>query len=153
MSFKKYLTILKLVYIALISSLAIISGVSFFVFFSSGAGMPDPIALPKYAILTVAVAALAGWTFTGKLLKKEKDIPLPQRLQSWYNYKVIRAGVLETIGMVGVVGAIVSHDAVYFLAPLFIASILVIVMPSDRRIQIDLELTSDEMDALRALDK
>ncbi|WP_339787173.1 hypothetical protein [uncultured Imperialibacter sp.] len=153
MTLKKYLTILRLVYISLMSTLALFTMVSFFVFFSGEGATIIPTGLPKYAILAVALATLAGWTFTGKLLKTDPNIPLQQRLQSWYNYKVIRGGVLETVGLIGVVGAIVTYDAMYFLAPVFIFAILFTVLPSERRIQIDLALSEEEMEELKKLNQ
>jgi len=153
MTLNKYLTILRLVYISLITSLVLFTLVSFFVFFSQNEPSTVPAGLPKYAIIAIALAALAGWTFTGKLLKTDPGIPLQQRMQSWYNYKVIRGAVLETIGMIGIVGSVVTYDPMYFLAPIFIATVLVTVMPSERRVQIDLGLSSEEMENLKKLNQ
>ncbi len=153
MTLKKYLTILRLVYISLISTLVLFTAVSFFVFFSIGGVTQAPVGLPKYAILTVTMAALAGWTFTGKLLKTDPTIPLQQRMQSWYNYKVIKGAVLESIGLVGVVATIITYDPLYFLAPIFIAGILFTVLPTERRVQIDLALSQEEIEELKKLNQ
>lgn len=153
MTLAKYLTILKLVYISLIASLAMFSLVSFFVFFSKEGSAVSTAGLPKYGILAVTFASLAGWTFTGKLLKTDRTIPLQQRLQSWYNYKVVRGVVLESVGMVGVVATVITNDPLYFLAPIFIAGILFTVLPSETRIRADLGLSADEMDELRQLNR
>lgn len=151
MTLKKYLVTLKLVYTSLIISLVSLGLVTVFVFHINNTAEVVISRTSKYAILAVVLAALALWTFTGKLLKKDPALPLKQRVQSWYIFRVVRGVVLESVGMTGIVASIVTSDAMYLIAPAFVVAILVISLPSEVKVVHELGLRSNEADELQTM--
>lgn len=151
MTLKKYLINLKLVHTALIFSLISLGLVAVFVFHINNTGEVFISQTSKYAILAVVLAALALWTFTGKLLRKDPSIPLKQRVQSWYIFRVVRGAVLESVGMTGIVASIVTSDEMYLIAPAFVTAILVVSLPSEEKVVYELGLPPEEAKELQTM--
>lgn len=151
MTLNKYLVTLKLVYITLIVSLLSIGLVAVFVFHLYEAEGVLQSRLSKYAILAIIAAALAFWTFSNKLLKKDPGIPLRQRVQSWYIFRVVRGAVLESIGMTGIVASIVTTDKMYLIAPVFVTGILAVSLPTELKLIHELGLSAEEVKELQTM--
>lgn len=144
MTLRKYLSTLKIVYIALMVSLVSIGLISFFVFHLNSPDVVFQSRISRYAILAIAAAALAIWSFTGKLLKKDPSVPLRQRVQSWYIFRVVRGAVLESVGMTGIVASVITSDQAYLLAPAFVVGVLAVSLPSPLKISHELGLSAEE---------
>ena len=151
MTLNKYLATLKLVYIALIVSLLSIGLVAVFVFHLYEAEGVLQNRISKYAILAIIAAALAFWTFSNKLLKKDPAIPLRQRVQSWYIFRVVRGAVLESVGMTGIVASIITTDKMYLIAPVFVTGILVASLPTEFKLVYELGLNTEEVKELQTM--
>jgi len=151
MTLNKILTTLKLIHMALASSLGMFAVVIFFVFFSEDAAKGALVEVPKYALMAVLTAILLSWVFSRKMLKKGSDIPLDKRLQGWYSFRIVRCALLESIGMFGVIATIFTSDTTFFVAPIFIGAILIISIPNETRLQLELALSHDEMEQAKKL--
>lgn len=147
----KFLTTLKLIHIALAISLGMFGAVIYFVFFGEGSTAGALVEVPKYVLMAALTVILLSWVFSSKMLKKGSDVPLDKRVLAWYNFRIVRCALLESIGMFGVIATIFTGDPTFFVAPVFIAAILVISIPNEARLQLELGLSHDEMEQAKKL--
>jgi len=151
MMLNKLLTTLKLIHIGLATSLGMFGAVVYFVFFSDSSAAGAIVEVPKYVLMAALSVILLSWVFSSKMLKKGSDIPLNKRVLAWYNFRIVRCALLESIGMFGIVATIFTGDTTFFVAPVFIAAILIISIPNEARLQLELSLGHDEMELAKKL--
>ncbi len=147
----RFLTTLRLIHIALATTLGMFGAVVYFVFFSDGSTTGAIVEVPKYVLMAALAVILLSWVFSSKMLKKGSDIPLDKRVLGWYNFRIVRCALLESIGMFGVIATIFTGDTTFFVAPVFIGAILIISIPNEARLQLELSLSHDEMEQAKKL--